>query len=115
ELRRAWHTDSDPLVETAAWALTADRVAKRPDGLDLPALLDEIEDRMSTAPDRLQWAMNTCLAHIGIHHPDLRERALRIGERLGVLRDHPTPPNCTSPYAPEWITEMVRRSPHPST
>ena len=115
ELRRAWHADSDPLVESAGWALTADRVAKKPDGLDLPALLDDIELRMAASSDRLQWAMNTCLAHIGIHHPDLRDRALRIGERLEVLKDYPTPPNCTSPYAPEWITEIVRRQPHPST
>jgi len=34
---------------------------------------------------------------------------MRIGERLEVLKDYPTPPNCTSPYAPIWITEMVRR------
>ncbi|SMY11481.1 DNA alkylation repair protein [Brevibacterium jeotgali] len=109
DLRRSWHADSDPLVETAGWALTSDRVAKKPDGLDLPALLDEVEGRMSTAPERLQWAMNTCLAHIGIHHPDLRGRAMQIGQRLEVLKDYPTPPNCTSPYAPEWIAEMVRR------
>ena len=32
-----------------------------------------------------------------------------IGERLGVLQDYPTPPGCTSPYAPIWIGEMVRR------
>ena len=53
--------------------------------------------------------MNTTLAQIGIENPELRPRALEIGERLGVLRDYPTPANCTSPYAPEWITEMVRR------
>lgn len=49
------------------------------------------------------------LAQIGIHHPDLRDRAVTIGEELGVLKDYPTPPNCTSPYAPSWIAEMVRR------
>jgi hypothetical protein len=26
-----------------------------------------------------------------------------------VLKDYPTPPNCTSPFAPVWIAEMVRR------
>ncbi|MGW4180105.1 DNA alkylation repair protein, partial [Streptomyces rubiginosohelvolus] len=36
-------------------------------------------------------------------------RAVGIGERLGVLKDYPTSPGCTSPYAPEWIAEMVRR------
>ena len=64
---------------------------------------------MKDAPDRLQWAMNECLATIGIHHPAYRARALAIGERLEVLKDYPTPPGCTSPYAPIWINEIVRR------
>ena len=108
-LRTAWLEDADPVVASAGWALTADRVAKKPEGLDLATLLDRIEAAMADAHDRLQWAMNTCLARIGIEHPEHRDRALAIGERLGVLRDYPTPPNCTSPYAPEWIGEMVRR------
>lgn len=109
ELRTTWLADPDPVVASAGWALTSDRVVKKPDGLDLTAILDVIEEQMQDAPDRLQWAMNTCLAQIGIEHPEHRARALEIGERLGVLKDYPTPPNCTSPYAPEWIGEMVRR------
>jgi 3-methyladenine DNA glycosylase AlkD len=53
--------------------------------------------------------MNSCLASIGIHHAAHRERALAIGEKLGVYRDYPTPKGCTSPLAPLWIAEMVRR------
>ncbi|MFC8536855.1 DNA alkylation repair protein [Streptomyces sp. NPDC057249] len=109
ELRLAWTEDADPVVASAGWALTADRVVKKPDGLDLDALLDVIEAEMRDAPDRLQWAMNTCLARIGIEHPEHRARALDIGERLSVLKDYPTPRGCTSPYAPVWIGEMVRR------
>ncbi|MCX0244199.1 DNA alkylation repair protein [Streptomyces drozdowiczii] len=109
ELRLAWTEDPDPVVASAGWALTADRVVKRPDGLNPGALLDVIEAEMGGAPDRLQWAMNTCLAQIGIEHPEHRARALDIGERLGVLKDYPTPRGCTSPYAPVWIGEMVRR------
>ncbi|NLF03671.1 MAG: DNA alkylation repair protein [Actinomycetales bacterium] len=109
ELRTRWFADPDPVVASAGWTLTATRVAKRPDGLDLGALLDQIETEMRSAPDRLQWAMNTCLAHIGIEHPEHRARALDIGERLEVLKDYPTPPGCTSPFAPIWITEMVAR------
>ncbi|MFI5801591.1 DNA alkylation repair protein [Streptomyces sp. NPDC051561] len=109
ELRLAWLADPDPVVAGAGWALTTDRVAKKPEGLDLPGLLDTIEAEMKDAPDRLQWAMNHCLAQIGIEHAEYRARALAIGERLGVLKDYPTPPNCTSPYAPAWITELVRR------
>ncbi|WP_435121430.1 DNA alkylation repair protein [Amycolatopsis thermoflava] len=109
DLRLAWLADADPVVASAGWALTTDRVAKRPEGLDLGKLLEVIEAEMKDAPDRLQWAMNHCLAQIGISHPEHRDRAIGIGERLEVLKDYPTPPNCTSPYAPVWITEMVRR------
>ncbi|MGY1592503.1 DNA alkylation repair protein [Geodermatophilus sp. SYSU D00708] len=109
ELRLAWFADADPVVASAGWALTTERVAKAPEGLDLPGLLDTIEAEMSGAPDRLQWAMNHCLAQIGIEHAEHRARAIDIGERLEVLKDYPTPPNCTSPFAPIWITEMVRR------
>jgi 3-methyladenine DNA glycosylase AlkD len=72
-------------------------------------LLDVIEERMKDAPDRLQWAMNHCLASIGIEHAALRGRAIGIGERLRVLEDYPTPAFCTSPYAPVWIAEVVAR------
>ncbi|MEZ7128773.1 DNA alkylation repair protein [Nonomuraea sp. AD125B] len=109
ELRQAWLADPDPVVASAGWALTTERVAKKPAGLDLAGLLDVIEAEMKAAPDRLQWAMNHCLAQIGIEHPEHRARAVGIGERLEVLKDYPVSPGCTSPYAPVWIEELVRR------
>jgi 3-methyladenine DNA glycosylase AlkD len=109
ELRLAWSADQDPVVASAGWALTTERVAKKPEGLELAGLLDVIEAEMKDSPDRLQWAMNHCLAQIGIERPEHRARAIDIGERLEVLKDYPTPPDCTSPFAPTWIGEMVRR------
>ncbi|MGY1815717.1 DNA alkylation repair protein [Blastococcus sp. SYSU D00820] len=109
ELRLAWTADPDPVVAGAGWALTSARVVKTPEGLDLAGLLDVIEAEMADAPERLQWAMNECLARIGIEHPEHRARAIEIGERLRVLEDYPTSPGCTSPFAPVWIAEMVRR------
>ncbi len=109
ELRLAWTADPDPAVASAGWALTTERVARKPEVLDLAGLLDVIEAEMKDAPDRLQWAMNHCLAQIGIEHAEHRARAIDIGERLEVLKDYPTSPGCTSPFAPIWIAEMVRR------
>ncbi|MBO9626657.1 MAG: DNA alkylation repair protein [Microbacterium sp.] len=109
ELRQRWMDDADDSVAGAAWTLTAVRVAKQPDGLDLDALLDEIHRDMKDASPRKQWAMNETLAQIGIRHPHLRDRALDIGTELQVLADYPTAPGCTSPFAPIWIGEMVRR------
>lgn len=109
ELRLRWFDDRDPTVAAAAWSLTTVRVMKDPEGLDLLHLLDLIERDMKDAPSRLQWAMNETLANIGIFHPEHRARALEIGEHLQVLADYPTPPGCTSPFAPLWIGEIVRR------
>jgi 3-methyladenine DNA glycosylase AlkD len=108
-LRVRWMADRDPWAARAGWALTSGRVARSPEGIDLPALLDRIEAEMPKAPPETQWTMNSCLANIGIHHPALRARALAIGERLGVFRDYPTSKGCTSPFAPIWINEMVKR------
>lgn len=108
-LRQKWLASDDRWAARAGWALTAGRVAKSPDGLDLAALLDRIEAEMGTAAPEVQWTMNACLAEIGIHFPKHRKRAVAIGERLGVYRDYPCSKGCTSPFAPIWIAAMVKR------
>jgi len=108
-LRQIWMASDHPMAARAGWSLTAERIGKSPDGLDLPALLDRIERDMASAAPEPQWTMNVALAAIGIHHAAHRARALAVGEALGVYRDYPTSPGCTSPFAPLWIGEMVRR------
>lgn len=36
-------------------------------------------------------------------------QAIAIGEKVGLYRDYPVSKGCTSPFAPIWINEMVRR------
>ncbi len=108
-LRQKWMADADPWAARAGWSLTSERISKSPKGLDLSALLDRIESEMGQAASEVQWTMNYCLAGIGIHNPKLRKRALAIGESLGIYRDYPCSKGCTSPFAPIWINEMVRR------
>lgn len=108
-LRVKWMKDKDPWAARAGWSLTAGRVAREPEGIDIPALLDRIEKEMPKADPAVQWTMNNTLAGIGINHEQYRKRALAIGEKLGVYRDYPVSKGCTSPFAPIWINEMVKR------
>jgi 3-methyladenine DNA glycosylase AlkD len=108
-LRQKWMADGDRWAARAGWSLTAERAVKGPDGLDLPALLHRIESEMADADPVVQWTMNSALAVIGIHFPQLRTRAIAIGEALGVYRDYPCSKGCTSPFAPTWINAMVSR------
>ena len=109
ELRKKWMHDKDPMAARAGWNLTSQRVVKQADILDITSLLDRIENEMADAAPDAQWTMNFTLAEIGINHPEHRERAIKIGEKLGVYRDYPVSKGCTSPFAPMWIEEMVKR------
>jgi 3-methyladenine DNA glycosylase AlkD len=108
-LRRKWMAADDRWAARAGWDLTAERVAKSPDGLDVRALLARIESEMAGADPEVQWTMNGTLAAIGIHFPEHRKRAIALGERLGIYRDYPVSKGCTSPFAPIWIEAMVKR------
>lgn len=108
-LRRKWMQDQNPMAARAGWNLTSQLVAKNPDLVNIPELLDRLEKEMAAAPAEAQWTMNFTLAEIGINHPQHRQRALEIGESLGVYRDYPVSKGCTSPFAPIWIKEMVKR------
>lgn len=105
-----WMKSDVDLVRRSGWSLTTERVLKNPEGLDLSALLDQIEAEMGSKSKNIQWTMNYCLASIGIEFPEHRGRAIAIGEKIGAFKDFPTSKGCVSPYAPSWITEMVRRS-----
>ena len=108
--RERWMRSDHEMTARMGWSLTTERVIKNPEGLDLSGLLDRIEGEMGDAPAAVQWTMNHCLAEIGIHFPEHRDRAIAIGEKLGAFRDYPVSKGCTSPYAPIWISEMVRRN-----
>ncbi len=57
----------------------------------------------------VQWTMNLTMVNIGIHAPQLRPRALAIGEKIGLYRDWPVSKGCTPPFVPVWISFMVNR------
>ena len=109
EFREKWMNTDDVMLARAGWSLTSGRIARAPEGINISATLDRIEQEMPQADPKVQWTMNSALAQIGINHPNHRTRALAIGEKLGIFRDYPVSKGCTSPFAPIWINEMVSR------
>lgn len=109
QFREKWMNANDKMLARAGWSLTSGRITRDPEGLNIPAILDRIESEMPKVAPETQWTMNTALAQIGIKHPAYRERALAIGEKLGIYRNYPVSKGCTSPFAPIWINEMVKR------
>ena len=108
-LREKWMVAKDKWAARAGWNLTASRINKGADDLDLPGLLDRIEKEMPKAAPEVQWTMNNTLAAIGIHHAGLRKRAVAIGEKIGLYRDWPVSKGCIIPFVPVWVEAMVQR------
>ncbi|MBX3444324.1 MAG: DNA alkylation repair protein [Planctomyces sp.] len=108
-LREKWMKARDRWAARAGWNLTASRINKGADDLDLPGLLDRIEKELPKAPPEVQWTMNNTLGAIGIRHAKHRKRAVAIGESIGLYRDWPVSKGCTPPYVPVWVAEMVKR------
>lgn len=109
ELRMKWLKSKNKWALRAGWSLMAGKIARNADDLDMAALLKQLHKEMPKAEKEVQWTMNFALAYIGIHHPSYRKQALSIGEELGIYRDYPVSKGCTSPFAPIWINEMVKR------
>ncbi|MFT7536706.1 MAG: 3-methyladenine DNA glycosylase AlkD [Hyphomicrobiaceae bacterium] len=109
KVREKWMKARDVMTKRAGWSLTAQRVVKSPDDLDLVALLDRLEKEMPKAKPQAQWTMNTCLGEIGIRHEEHRDRVLAMGEAIGFYRDVPVSKGCLSPFIPIWVNEMVSR------
>ena len=108
-MREKWMAAKDRWAARAGWNLTASRVNKEAGGLDVAALLDRIEKEMPKATPEVQWTMNNTLGAIGIHHPKHRQRAIAIGEKIGLYRDWPVSKGCIPPYVPVWVEAMVKR------
>jgi 3-methyladenine DNA glycosylase AlkD len=108
-LREKWLKSDNVWTVRSGWSLTAGKILRDYKDLDLSAILDRIESEMPKSAPEIQWTMNTALAQIGINHPKYRKRAINIGEKLGIYRDYPVSKGCTSPFAPIWIDEMVKR------
>ena len=107
-LREKWMKDKDRWAARAGWHLTASRVNKSAEGLDLAALLDRIEKEMPKASPEVQWTMNNTLGGIGVKHAAFRKRAVAIGEKIGLYRDWPVSKGCIPPYVPVWVEAMVK-------
>ena len=83
-----------------------------PKGSISKALLDQIEKEMKQAPAAKQWAMNHCLAEIGIHHASFAREPSRSasGSKCSsTTRRHRVARRRTRRYgSPRWFADATK-------
>lgn len=111
-LREKWmkKTEKDGWAARAGWNLAASKINKgNGREVDVKSLLDRLEKEMPKAPPETQWTMNNTLMAIGIKHAAHRNRAIAIGEKIGLYKDWPQSKGCIIPYVPTAVPAMVTR------
>lgn len=103
-------TSNHPLFLRAGWNVAVGLVLDDSfNPQQLEKLLVIIEKELVDAHPDVQWAMNRCLAEIGIKYETYRQQVLDIGLQLGVYKDQKVPKGCTSAYVVDWITAVVTK------
>jgi 3-methyladenine DNA glycosylase AlkD len=101
-----WRSARSTLRQRVFWSVQA-RSIRGGNQAANEKLLENIEQELATADEKVQWNMNWCAAQIGIADERLRNRCIALGERLGLYRDYPVSKGCTSPFLPVWIGSVV--------
>jgi len=86
KLKKEWIIDENPMTLRTGWNLTSIAVTKNPEVLNLQEILDTLETNISSTSPEAQWTINFTLAAIGINFPVYKERAISIGEKLGIYK-----------------------------
>jgi len=109
-LYEAWLHHPDLVHQRVAWNSMIVLVhRKRISEKEADELIGYIETHLVDSEEVVRYAMNRTLVEIGVNYPELTERCLNIGERLGVYKEVMVAKGCTSPYAPDWIHAILRR------
>ncbi len=82
---------------------------KTPPPQNSAELVGYLEAHLDDEEPQVQWAMNFCAGWIGIFEPELRQRCIDLGERVGLYRDDKVSRNCTPSYLPEFIRIEVEK------
>jgi 3-methyladenine DNA glycosylase AlkD len=104
-----WRQAKSEMVSNTGWGVTSRLVQRDPNWEDreLAALLDEIETRIHSAPNRTRLAMNSTVISIGIRNGALRKLALASAERIGKVEVDHGDTSCNTPDAAAYIKKTV--------
>jgi len=109
-LYEAWLHHPDLIHQRAAWNSMIVLVHRKKISVkEADELIDYIETHLVESEEVVRYAMNRCLVEIGVNYPEITQRCLELGERLGVYKEVMVSKGCTSPYAPDWIRAVLRR------
>lgn len=113
EIALEWiETDAD-LIAAAGWATLSSLVALKDDAdldlAELKRLLQRVQQKIHTEPDKVRYAMNGFVIAVGSYVQSLTAQARETGEKIGPVTVDMGATACKVPFAPEYIDKVAAR------
>ena len=112
DLALKWMRSKKESVASSGWSTYAGLVAVTPDeDLDLAeieALLEEVEEGIGSAPNRVRYTMNGFVIAVGSFVRPLSKRAKAVAKRLGKVEVDMHGTTCKVPLATEYIAKVEK-------
>jgi 3-methyladenine DNA glycosylase AlkD len=113
ELAREWMDSGEEMIACAGWGTYSSAISTRPnrelDFQEIRDLLDLVERRIHSAPNRVRYGMNHFVICVGSYIPGLSDEARRVAEALGKVSVDMGGTACKVPFAPQYITKVIER------
>lgn len=111
ELGLEWIKSKNEEIASAGWSTLASYAAVNSDeNLDISAykkLLDSVEKEIHNAQNRVKYTMNGFVIAIGSYIPELTDRAIEVGEKIGKITIDMNGTACKVPFAKDYIQKVI--------
>ncbi|MEM9823173.1 MAG: DNA alkylation repair protein [Bacteroidota bacterium] len=114
ELGLKWITSKKEGVVAAGWSTLANYAGVNQDeDLDIAkysALLDQVENEVHQAENRVKYTMNGFVISVGSFIPALTEKAIAIAEKVGKVEVNMNGTACKVPLAKAYIQKVIDKN-----
>lgn len=108
-----WIKSDSKNLQITAWAALAGHIGVASnDKIDLNVintLLVKVENEIHDSPNRVKYCMNNFVIAVGGGIPDLTEKCINLGERIGKVDVFMGNTSCKVPSIPAYIAKMEER------
>ena len=113
EIALEWIESDKPRVAAAGWTTLGCHVALKEDAeldlTELKRLLQRVQRTISTAPNKVRYAMNGFVIAVGSYVQPLTALARQTGEKIGPVTVDMGNTSCQVPFAPDYIDKVAKR------
>lgn len=110
ELALEWIDSDQEHIAAAGWSALGNIAGTWPDEkIDeqlFSSLLDRVEQEIDQSPNRVRYTMNGFVIAAGSYLPELTEKCIELGQRIGKVKVDMGGTACKVPFSPQYIEKV---------